>query len=353
MENTTTQDEFIALVVGEALRLVTKAQQPDVDTDALRRMVADAAESLRAIGRDPGAAHQLLQTEDLADTLLSDYGKRQAAAAANGGVVGVRTGLDHLDETLNGLEPGKLYMLAAMPGTGKTTLALQWAATVAQSGSTALYLSLENDSIDLARKLACRLGQVSYSSALKGKLSPQEWAGAVHTLHKLQGRLFLSTPRAAMPDLSTLAEGFMARTGAAPSLIVVDYLQAWVKRMSNAAGAGAGSDIRERIDRFTPQLRAIGEEYGCAVLAISSQNRAGQEKGGMGALKESGDLEYNADAIMTLSRASDNDAPYDSTRDPRHPMLKLVVDKNRQGMTGTPINLIMDADYCMIEEVSL
>jgi replicative DNA helicase len=81
--------------------------------------------------------------DSLIDNLLTDFGKRQAAAATNGGVVGVRTGLDHLDETLNGLEPGKLYMLAAMPGTGKTTLALQWAATVAQSGRGALYISGE------------------------------------------------------------------------------------------------------------------------------------------------------------------------------------------------------------------
>ncbi len=348
MNDTNTQSETVERLLAIAAGIAAAAQQPGQTDDMLRALAEHAVESLLTIGRDPAAGRQLLQTEDLADILLSDYDKRRAAAAANGGIVGVRTGLDHLDETLNGLDPGKLYMLAAMPGTGKTTLALQWAATVAQSGASALYLSLENDSIDLARKLACRLGQVRYSEALKGKLSRQDWAEAVSRLTKLQGRLYLSTPRAAMPDLPTLVDGFKERTGAAPALIVVDYLQAWVKRMASATGEGA--DIRERIDRFTPQLRAIGEQYGCAVLAISSQNRAGQEKGGMGALKESGDLEYNADGIMTLCKDDDKKRLDDLTRHPRTTPLKLTVDKNRQGMTGTPIKLLLDGDYCMIEE---
>ena len=347
MNDTNTQSQTVERLLAITAGIAAAAQQPGQTDNTLRQLAEHAVKSLSTIGRDPGAAHQLLQTEDLADTLLSDYGKRQASAAANGGVVGVRTGLNHLDETLNGLEAGKLYMLAAMPGTGKTTLALQWAATVAQAGSTALYLSLENDSLDLARKLACRLGQVSYSAALKGKLNSQEWAEAVSRLHKLHGRLFLSTPRASMPDLPSLVEGFKERTGAAPSLIVVDYLQAWVKR---AATGDETSDIRERIDRFAPQLRALSEQYGCAVLAISAQNRANYTNGGMAAMKESGDLEYNADAIMTLCKDDDKKRLDDLTRDPRTIPLKLTVDKNRQGMTGTPIKLLLDGDYCMVEE---
>ncbi len=347
MNDTNTQSETVERLLAIAAGIAAAAQQPGQTDDMLRALAEHAVESLLPIGRDPGAAHRLLQTEDLADILLSDYGKRQAAAAANGGVVGVRTGLNHLDETLNGLEPGKLYMLAAMPGTGKTTLALQWAATVAQAGSTALYLSLENDSVDLARKLACRLGQVSYSASLKGKLSRQDWAEAVQSLTKLQGRLYLSTPRATMPDLSSLVDGFKERTGAAPALIVVDYLQAWVKRAATGAEA---SDVRERIDRFAPQLREIGEQYGCAVLAISAQNRGAYKNGGMEGLKESGDLEYNADAILTLCKDDDKKRLDDLTRDPRTIPLKLTVDKNRQGMTGTPIKLLLDGDYCMVEE---
>ena len=143
----------------------------------------------------------------------------------------------------------------------------------------------------------------------------------------------------------------MTRTGAAPALIVVDYLQAMVKRAATGADA---PDVRERIDRFTPELRAIGEEYGAAVLAISSQNRSGYKDGGLAAMKESGDIEYNSDAVLTLSKLDDKELKargYDDiTHDPRTTPLKLVIEKNRGGMTGRPIPLLLDGDHCMVEE---
>jgi len=327
-----------------ALSLAEKLNHVANDEDILRQLANQLADEARAIGRDEADVYPIMPADSLVDTLLSDYAKRQAAALANGGVVGVRTGLEHLDETLNGLEPGKLYLLAAMPGAGKTTLALQIAATAALAGRYALYLSLENDATDLARKLACRMGKVSYTLALKGKLDPATWAAAVGELARLRGHLYLSTPRDKMPEISSLVETIMVRQGAAPAVIVVDYLQAWVKR---AAGSAEAADVRERLDRFTPALRDLGERYGCAILAISSQNRSGYDKGGQAALKESGDLEYGADAVMTLARVEDTTvrSPGDTTV-----ALKLTVEKNRMGLTGRPIMLDLIGDRCMVVE---
>ncbi len=350
MHDTNSPDEITERLLTIIGGLGPRLHQPGLDASTLRALAEGASKDLHDVANPPTDGPLFAQADSLIDDLLSDYVKRQAAAVANSGIVGVRTGFDHLDETLNGFEPGKLYMLAAMPGTGKTTLALQWAATVAQAGQSALYTSLENDATDLARKTACRLGDVSYAAALKGKLSRQEWATAVDKLRKLQGRLYLSTPRTTMPTLTSLVEGIMTRTGAAPALIVVDYLQAMVKRQATGTQA---SDVRERIDRFTPELRAIGEQYECAVLAISSQNRAGYAGGGMAAMKESGDIEYNSDAVLTLSKLDDKEIKeraYDITQDPRTIPLKLVVEKNRQGMTGRPIALLLDGDHCMVEE---
>lgn len=352
MDHTTheTADEIVERLLAVVSGLAAKANQPGVEADALRTLADEASEALRTIARPPAAAPLFAQADALAAELLADFDNRQAAAVANGGVVGVRSGITYLDETLNGFEAGKLYMLAAVPGAGKTTVALQWAATVAQAGRVALYVSLENDSLDLGRKLACRLGEVSYARALKGKLSHQEWAAAVGSLHKLGGRLYLSAPRATMPDLETLIEGVMMRAGAAPALIVVDYLQAFTKRMGTGTET---ADLRERVDRFTPRLRALGEKYGSAILAISSQNRAGYVAGGMSAMKESGDIEYNADAVLTLSKIDKEELKAwqsDLTHDPSTTPLKLMVDKNRQGMTGKPIKLLLYGDLCMVEE---
>lgn len=335
------------LAVAAALAVQAhQAQEGLTDSAALLTQASRAVDELRALVRDQEATVAtplLVKMDDLAGALIDDYNARVAAAAAHNGVVGVRTGIDHLDETINGLEPGKLYILAAMPGAGKTTLALQMAATVAQNGYPALYVSLENDATDLARKTVCRFGEISYAQALKGKVAPSVWRDGVADLAKLNGRLFLSTPRATMPDLADLIEQVTAQAGQPPSLVVIDYLQAWVKR---AATLTAEVGVREQIDRFTPALRAIGERYGCAVLTISSQNRAGYTAGGMGALKESGDIEYNADVTLTLQKREVPPGTPPSVNTP----IELAVNKNRQGMCGRPVKLTLRGDWCMIDE---
>jgi len=348
--------EFVERGHAIAAAFISQLELNIGDPGKIIGLMDDASAELRTLWQHMAAANgfswepgtELCAMEDLTDRLLTDHHQRRQLADKHGGVVGVRSGLGHLDETLNGLQRGQLYMLAAMPGSGKTTLALQWAATVAQAGYPALYISLENDAADLARKTACRLGNVSYSAALKGKVDPATWRDAVGKLKNLQGRLYVATPRTIIPELGELIKDVQKRAGQPPALVVIDYLQALVKRSARGADT---SDVRERIDRLTPELRRLGEVYGCAVVAISSQNRSGYAAGGMSAMKESGDIEYNADVTMTLARPSEKDAKAGQAIPPGLTPLILTVEKNRQGLTGQPIRLAMHGDRCTITEM--
>jgi len=329
-----------------AAGLAALAQQHGADDVALTPQAGRALDELRTLVQEQKTAAEplLVKMDDLAGQLLDDYQVRKDAARKNGGVVGVRTGLDHLDETLNGLEPGKLYIVGAQPGAGKTTLALQIAATIAQAGRPSVYFSLENDATDLARKTVSRLAGLSYADALKGKVAPATWQAGVGELAKLDGKLYLCTPRAVMPNLAEVIEQVIEQAGQPPALIVVDYLQAWVKRASGPASLEDG--VRRHINQFTPALRALGERYGTAVLAISSQNRANYEEGGMSALKESGDIEYDADVVMTLQPCKvEKDAPLSPNK-----RVEIIINKNRQGLSGRPIKLLLRGDHCTLEE---
>jgi len=352
MENTTQTTPLADRMLKVLAGAITRVRQDDVSDDDLRTLIDTTTRDLRAEASTQARPDTLLAVDALAYELRADLDKRRELARRNGGVAGVRIGFGHVDETINGAEPGKLLMLAAAPGTGKTTFCLQAAANVAQSGHVALYISLENDALDLARKTVCRLGDISYSAALKGKVNPDVWNHAVTRLDTLRGRLIVCAPRDKMPDLDELVEGVIERTGERPALICVDYLQAYLKRMGNTPGDTA--DVRERLDRFTPALRALGERHDAAVLAINSQNRAGQQAGGMSSLKESGDLEYGADVVMTLNRWSgrkEGDVP-PVVVPSGHTLLELKVEKNRQGLTGAGAQLLMlKGDRCAVTEV--
>ncbi len=348
--------EFVERGHAIAAAFISQLELNIGDPGKIIGLMDNASAELRVLWQHMAAANgfswepgtELCAMDEMADRLLTDHLQRRQMAEKHGGVVGVRSGLNHLDETLNGLQRGQLYMLAAMPGSGKTTLALQWTATVAQAGYPALFISLENDAADLARKTACRLGKVSYSAALKGKVDPTTWRDAVGSLKDLHGNLFIATPRTVIPELGEMIQDVQKRAGQAPALVVIDYLQALVKRSARGADT---ADVRERIDRLTPELRRLGEVYGCAVVAISSQNRSGYADGGMAAMKESGDLEYGADVTMTLGKPSKEDAKSWPSVAPGLTPLVLKVEKNRQGMTGQPIRLTLHGDRCTITEM--
>jgi replicative DNA helicase len=98
------------------------------------------------------------------------------------------------------------------------------------------------------------------------------------------------------------------------------------------------------------QCTHCGERHNCAILAISSQNRSGYTAGGMASLKESGDLEYGCDVLMTLARPEEKNGEKKPPPADGSVRLKLVVDKNRQGMTGRPIPVRLHGDSCLVEE---
>jgi replicative DNA helicase len=66
----------------------------------------------------------------------------------------------------------------------------------------------------------------------------------------------------------------------------------------------------------------------------------------MSALKESGDIEYNADVTLSLVRPEKPAVP----APPGQTVLELRVDKNRSGLTGRPLSLLLHGDLCRVEE---
>jgi len=269
--------------------------------------------------------------------VLADVEKRAAHFEQTGStIMGYATGLTRLDDLLGGLEPGRVTILQAAPGTGKTTLANQIAYHVAaHAGAPVLYLSFENDPQDLTLKTLCRLAGVSLSHASKGLIQPEKLGEAARLFQARAGSLYYQAGNAATTIEAirgTLRMIMRTHPDAGYPLVVIDYLQQLARATT---GAGRGEDLFSQVSRVSGHLSSLANDpdIRAHVWAISSMNRESYKnaaaKNGLASGKGSGDIEYDAAHVLALNVDEKNQPP-DSNTD----CLFLGLVKNRFGPLG-------------------
>lgn len=277
---------------------------------------------------------------DLLGGILADVADRYETRRATGrDVMGHSTGYSHLDNLLGGLEPGRISILLAAPGAGKTTLSNQLAYTLAANGVPVLYCSYENAPADLTLKQLARIAGKNPKQIRRGNVPPHDLEGAYRTLQATAGaRLhYLNGTAATGPD--TLAAALEAVQATAPGVapvVILDYLQA----MARASDRALGDDMRHRTATVSRLLTDLAKEAGAHVWAISSVSRGSGGKDGkysdldMSRAKESGDLEFDADHVLTLQPPRDGGNDAGAAISYTMDALTLAVVKNRHGETG-------------------
>jgi replicative DNA helicase len=272
---------------------------------------------------------KLLWAGDLIGPVLAEAENRQLRRQQTGSaILGVATGLSRLDELLNGLGTG-LYILAGAPGSGKTTLSLQIAQQAAAHGTPVIYVTYENSPSNLVLKALCARARMPASQVERGFGNPQALRWAALELQPVFEKLAIieGNSKLTVGQVRGKALQALARHKAGRCLVIFDYLQ--------RAAHNAGYDqLRYNVSAMAGELRDLANRLNSPVLAISSQNRAGGDygKGGgsatLDSLKESGDLEYSADAVMFLRLSDKRQVP------PPARAVDLVLAKNRFGDTG-------------------
>lgn len=301
-------------------------------------------EGLAGFVREQRAAHAAAEpiipaAEGLA-AVLADVATRHAQRQATGSdILGHRTGFPKLDRILGGLERGRLGVLLAGPGTGKTNLSNQLAGTVAAAGAPVLFVTYENGPDDLLLKQLARIAGVSPSAARRGGVDPAQLAAAAGTFRAAGGDRLYYLAGTAATTLETIRGALERITRRHPDagypLLIVDYLQK-LSTTATPAGRGAGlDDMRGKVGAAMQGLRDLATETGAHVWAISSVSRGSSGGNGKGnnyqaphlaAAKESGDVEFGSDYVLSLAKG-DASLTSSVSVDP----LTLTVEKNRHG----------------------
>jgi replicative DNA helicase len=269
-------------------------------------------------------------TEDAAaigDLVNDAMSELEAIQNRESAYTGLATGFRDLDDLTSGLQPGNLVIIAARPGIGKSSLAMNIARNVAVQHEPVAMFSLEMSRYEIGMRLLCAEARVPWDRIRNKRVGPDDWTRVVsagETLHDAPlsivdaGNVNIVDIRAKARRLKTGREGL--------SLIIVDYLQLMTGPLTRRQ-----DNRQQEVAEISRSLKLLAKELKVPILALSQLNRNPEARADkrpqLSDLRESGSLEQDSDVVMFIHR---DDADPEKKRE-----AELIIAKHRNGPTGS------------------
>ena len=312
---------------------------------SLLRQIANAAMDIsRIVSEEVGSAQSIMDAAEqkiyairngrsnqdltpISTILLSVYEQLAERAHSESAIPGLSTGLRDLDQKINGLNKSDLVLIAARPGMGKTSIALNIALSVAKTTKkTVVIFSLEMSKDQLASRLLSNESFVDSQLLMTGKLSEEEW-----------GKLGLAAYALSQTDIrvddnpSVTVTEMIAKCRRLDNLalVIIDYLQL----MTSATGKVSDNRVTA-VSEISRSLKIMAKELDIPVICLSQLNRSNESRADkrplLSDLRESGSIEQDADEVLFLYR----DDYYNPDTEEKN-VAECIIAKNRHGETGT------------------
>ena len=354
------QAGYMTSMFGQWLSLLDDARK--------RRAIITTANEAMQAARDPGEkpekvaailssagkvaetkAGSIDMTEALA-MLLDTFGDQRKAC---------QTGIAGFDRLTGGIRGGKLIVIGARPGVGKTALALSMGKHVAQHTGGVLVVSLEMSEEEIMARLYASESGVDVQELESGKLTDESYA-TLATCGPLLAALPMRIATRCTTPLQIRREAVRMQENGGLSLVIVDYLQL-------VRSDGKHSSRYEEVSEISRELKLMAMDLGVPVIALTQFNRSSEAgKNGqasrraptMAEAKDSGSIEQDAN-IFIVQYAPENagDDPYAQQalqicESQGWEWQQLIVEKNRQGRTGK-INIGFDKGHMIFQNLDL
>lgn len=255
---------------------------------------------------------------------------------------GVPTGYIDLDRMIRGFLPGHLTVIGARPGCGKTSLALNLTEKICLNNKMpVLFFSLEMPAKELCEKLLCQSAGTSHREFMQGKISRANVDFLIQVEKSWSSRSLIIEDQPSLTIDQIKARSVRAKRVYGIQAIFIDYVQL-VRSPGKEARHLEIADISRR-------LKEISKELEVPIIALAQLNRESEKRDSkrpvVSDLRESGQLEADADEILLLHRPELYDA-HDSPG-----VLEVNIAKNRFGPTGT-IKLAFNTSIGSIENLA-
>ena len=272
--------------------------------------------------------------QSIKESLPDAWNRLEKLHENKGGLRGIPTGFDELDQYLSGLQPSDLIILAARPSVGKTTLALDIArqASLKFNFPTVIF-SLEMSTQQLVDRMLAAESRVNAWSLRTGHLSTEnDFSKIRDSLDRLsKAPIFIDDMAGnSIIRMRSICRRIKAEHGL--GLIVVDYLQL----MSTSKNY---DNMVNQVTEISRSLKALAKEFDVPVLALSQLSRAVETRGGrpkLSDLRDSGSIEQDADVVMFIHREDRN-----KDESERDNITEILIEKHRNGPVGK-VNLYFD-----------
>ena len=330
-----------------------------------KKQIEDAEVALYTVseeGGETGSVKTFLQASRMA------VENAEKALNAGGGLSGVTTGLENVNERTGGLHHSDLLILAGRPGMGKTSLATNMAFNAARRwvqdmedgiepaksvGAKVAFFSLEMSADQLATRILSEQSGISSQALRMGKISQTDFRNLARASGELENLpLFIDdTAGLTIAGLRTRARRLKRRHDI--GLIIIDYLQ-----LLQGSGKNKDGNRVQEISEISRGLKTLAKELHLPVLALSQLSRAVEQREDkrpmLSDLRESGSIEQDADIVMFVYRED----YYMAMHEPKQPgeqddaktfddhatwmnkyrevegLSELIIAKQRHGATG-------------------
>lgn len=309
----------VAETAGELTVLIQQGTETGQD-------ILEAAEQRIYAIRQGRAARGLTP---ISSVLIDVYDRLTELAASESAIPGLSTGLTDLDRAISGLNKSDLILLAARPGMGKTSMALNILLEAGKkSGKNVAFFSLEMSREQLALRLISSECFVDNKKLVTGKLTEEDWEKVAVAADSLNRSKILIDDDSSVTVADINAK---CRRVEDLGLVIIDYLQL----MQSAGGRTYSGENRQQVvSDISRALKIMAKELNVPVLCLSQLSRANESRSDkrpmLSDLRESGAIEQDADIVMFLYREGyyDKDTPNPN-------LAECIIAKNRHGETRT------------------
>ena len=309
-----------------AAKTILEQTGEETDADLLLESAEQKIYEIRS-GRDSTAL------TPISSVIIDTYAHLQEISGPNKDkYLGIPTGFNYLDTMLTGLGRSDLIILAARPGMGKTSFALNIATNVAKKQNVPVAVfSLEMTKDQLVSRILSSEAAIDSQAFRTGGLSTADWEDLARASEVLaKTHIYLDdTSNITIPEMKAKIRR-INQDPARPDigLLIIDYLQLM------STGKRTENRVQE-ISEITRNLKIMAKELNVPVIALSQLSRSAEKnrtdhRPVLSDLRDSGSIEQDADVVLFLYR----DAYYDNGEEADATPAECIVAKNRHGEVG-------------------